>query len=289
MRHLWTAVLLGCFAACGGSSGEPSAEPVCDMAPVIFVHGLGQGRDLFDPVIAYLREHGVPATCLHAIDLKPGDGDNIQAAEKQIAPFVEEVLERVNGARVAAGRAPLQKVQILGHSMGALSARWYTAVVAPGRIATFISTSGANHGTDWECSNPWGPGHRQMCPAFARSASESTLQFRLNGARGADVDETPFGVGRDAASVQRVPPDGQRAILYVTLRTADDPYIVPAPSLELDGAGGAALSVDAARVRESSPGNFVLRARSGHDELLSSADTLQWLLQVVRHQQSRTP
>lgn len=259
------------------------------MPPLIFVHGLGQGSDIFAPAMAYLREHGVPDACLRAIELTPNDGDNILAAERQLAPFVENTLASLNAARATAGLDPLQKVQILGHSMGALSARWYAAVIAPARVATFISTSGANHGTDWQCASPYGPGHRQMCPAFARSRRESELQFRLNGAPGADVDETPFGSGRDAPGVERVAPDARRSIDYFTLRTPDDAYIVPAASLELDGAGGRAPIVDQVAVREISPGNFELRVRSDHDELLSSPDTLQWLLRIVRPEAWRNP
>lgn len=283
------AALIVGASACGPSSAESSPPPlaVCDMPPVIFVHGLRQGSGIFAPVMAYLREHGVPAACLRAIDLEPNDGDNMLAAERQLAPLIEDTLARVNATRASAGLDPLQKVQILGHSMGALSARWYTAVVAPARVATFISTSGANHGTDWQCAGADGVGHRQMCPAFARSRAKSELQFRLNGTRRADVDETPFGAGRDAPGVMRVPPDAERAIVYFTLRVAGDEYVWPAASLELDGAGGATFPVGHDGVRESGPGNFLLRERSGHDELLSSPDALRWILQVVRPGASR--
>ena len=267
--------------ACTGGGPEPAPAEDCASTPVIFVHGLDQNAAIFAPAVAYLSAHGIGASCLHAVELSPRDGDNIRAAQEQIAPFVEDILGTTNRARAAAGLAPIDKVHLVAHSMGALSGRWYAAVLHPERVATFIATSGANHGTNWHCDRPIGPGHRQMCPAFAASAEHNALQFRLNGAPGPDVDETPYGVGRDSAGVRTVPPDGARSILYVTLHADGDPYVVPAASLLLDGAGWKNLQLDPALAAEPSPGNFQLRRPSGHDELLSSPAALRWLLQVL--------
>ncbi len=226
------------------------------------------------------------ASCLHTIELTPANGDNIRAAELQIAPFIEDVLARSNLERAATGRPPIDKpidkVSLVGHSMGALSARWYAAVLHPERVALFIATSGANHGTTWRCESPFGEGHRQMCPPFAADAAQSALQFRLNGGPAADVDETPYGIGRDAPGVRSLRPDATRAIVYLTLRTADDGYIHPADSLLLDGAGGLARETDPELASQTLPGNFLLREPSGHDELLSSPAALRWLDQVLR-------
>lgn len=275
-------LVLAACVACARSESPVAAAAACELPPLILVHGLDQGPELFAPLIAAIEKQGVPGACVHAIRLEPANGDNIRAAEAQLAPFVEAVLRETNRARATRRQPPIEKVYLLGHSMGALSARWYAAVLHPERVALFIATSGANHGTRWQCEHPFGAGHQQMCPPFAADAAHSALQFRLNGAPGPDVDETPHGLGNDSPGVHSVPADAARALVYLTLRTNDDRYILPADSLLLDGAGGLAREPDAALATATSPGNFLLRVQSGHDELLSSPAAVRWLAQVIR-------
>jgi hypothetical protein len=56
----------------------------------------------------------------------------------------------------------------------------------------------------------------------------------------ADVDETPYGIGKDSPGVTSTSPDSNNQILYVTIRTDMDEWISPADSAVLDGAGDAA-------------------------------------------------
>jgi pimeloyl-ACP methyl ester carboxylesterase len=239
----------------------------------VFVHGLDQDPEIFDPLVAALERNGYARDCLHAIELKPATGSNREAAESMIAPYVEKLL----------ASSPVGRVHLVGHSMGALSTRWYAAKIGPERVATLVTTSGANHGTDWECDDPHGIGHREMCPAFAGSATPgSSLQASLNGTRAAPIDETPFGPGEDAPNVSSVRPDATRSILYMTLRVRDDPYIVPAASLLLDGAGDPTLPLEPiGNVEQTSPGNFLLPAGGGHDEILAAPETAELLYRIL--------
>ncbi|HSC08429.1 MAG TPA: alpha/beta fold hydrolase [Steroidobacteraceae bacterium] len=233
---------------------------------MIFVHGLGQDSSIFDHLIAGLAARGVPRDCLHALDYSDGNLAIAQAAEQELAPYVERLL----AAHPASG-AMSARVNLVGHSMGALSSRWYAARLRPDRVRTWISTSGANHGTNWKCPQPDGTGHGDMCPAFARNAGDSAVQIALNGGPEPDVDESPYGLGRDSAGAQHVAPDATRSILYLTVQVSRDPYIVPAASLRLDGAGGLTLQLPArAPWRELAPGNFRYTEPSGHDEVLRS-------------------
>jgi len=257
----------------GCKPGPDDRHTRCDSIPVLFVHGFDQGPEIFEPLIAALERHGYAVGCLHAIELKPARGSNREAAQAVIAPYIEELLSSSTTGRV----------HLVGHSMGALSTRWYATKIRPERVATLITTSGANHGTDWECDDPHSAGFREMCPAFGGGTQPGGyLQVELNGTPESPRDETPFGPGQDAPNVPSVRPDATRSILYMTLRVPNDPYIVPSPSLLLDGAGDPSLPLPGAKgVEQTSPGNFLLPRGGGHDEMLESPDTAELLYRIL--------
>jgi 4-amino-4-deoxy-L-arabinose transferase-like glycosyltransferase/pimeloyl-ACP methyl ester carboxylesterase len=256
------------------------ADDACTRTPVVFIHGLGQGPAIFDALMAYLVSRGYPASCLVALDVQPSNGSNVQAAERTLAPAIDRV--RTRDAVEAHSTSTCGKVHLVAHSMGALAARWYATRIRPEAVASLITTSGANHGTNWRCESPMGPGHTEMCPAFAGSRAESEVQFALNGAPGFDVDETPWGIGPDSPGVKSIPPAIGRRIAYATLRSPDDPFIVPAESLSLDGAGGHRLLSRVPGVEESSRGNFVMRDAPGHDALLESHAAMRLIEELIR-------
>ena len=79
-------------------------------------------------LISYLIEYGYPKQYLRAIQLYPNTGANIDSAEKQIASAIEEFIRDINELiKRQFPDMPLKtKVDLISHSMGALSARWYT-------------------------------------------------------------------------------------------------------------------------------------------------------------------
>lgn len=239
--------------------------------PVLFVHGRGLSASSFSTMIKALRSRGYPSSFLRAIDLVPNDGPNVPAAEKQIAPFVARFLAEVNADIARHGRGvPLKtKIDIVAHSMGSVSSRWYAAKLRPERVNTWISIAGPNHGSSPNCPGLPRSGKADLCPAYARTEQESYVQFHLNGAPGSDVDETPYGAGADSPAKKRVPPDEDRRILYLTLRTPADEFIVPNDSTVLDGAGGVDLRLPRfLPLLETSPGNFITQRPVSHDWLL---------------------
>ena len=262
------------------------SQPDYNKTPVFFVHGHGMSANSLNTMIESLTQSGYPELYLKAIQLVPNNGANIPAAEQQIAPAVEHFLQTVNTfISQNYPNLPLKtKVDLISHSMGGLSSRWYTAKVRPDRVRNWISLAGANHGTNDLC--PYSdPGADDLCPAYAKNEQESFIQYNLNGApKIADFDETPYGVGMDSTGVASVMPDQNRRILYLTVRTSPDEWIDPVDSVVVDGAGGVEISIPAdLPAKMTSEGNFLMTNGVGHDAMLSDPATIKLVKNILDH------
>ncbi len=271
-------LLVPAVGGCEGAAGD------LEKTPVFFVHGHGMTPGSFDAMIARLEKSGYPRLYLRAVRLQPNTGANIEAAQDQILPAIENYLSEINAflERKRPDLAPKTRVDLVSHSMGGLSSRWYAAKLRPDRVRVWLSLAGANHGSDALC--PYSdPGARDLCPAYAKHEKESYIQYRLNGKPHVpDVDETPFGVGADSRGVPSVPPDASRRILYVTVRTTPDSWLVPEDTAVVDGAGMQGLQLPAGvRARETSPGNYLMTSGVGHDAMLADAETLELVVSVL--------
>jgi len=270
------------------ANGVVSAAVDYARTPVLFVHGHGMSGSSFDELARFLVGAGYPREFLSAPGVPSTEMGNQRAAEKVIAAAVESLLVRATAAARAAGRADVvhAKVDIVAHSMGALSSRWYAAKVRPDRVRRWIALAGANHGTSALC--PFRDlGARDSCPAFGRSPRLNPLQAALNGAHDGPADESPFGLGRDAPSVTSVRPTPEREIAYYTVRLDPDEWIKPSNSALLDGSGGLKLDGRIARaLLETSPGNFLYDisrgADVGHDSMLGHPDIHRFVAAVLR-------
>jgi pimeloyl-ACP methyl ester carboxylesterase len=269
-RLLPAMLLLPLFPGLAASSEAPDYA----RTPVLFVHGHGLSSADWRPLIEYLAANGYAREYLHGVDIAPNTMANVQAATSVIAPAADSLLARAKAAAQRAGyrgEVP-RRLDIVSHSMGVVSSRWYAAKLRPERVRTWIGLAGANHGTQALCPFK-DEASREMCPAFASNARTHALQVALNGAW---VDETPYGLGPDRPAVPRILPDGTRSILYLTVRVEPDNWIQPERSALLDGAGGVPIRVPAGvPVRETSPGNFLFQEQVGHDPLLLHPDLLR--------------
>jgi len=252
------------------------------LPPVLLVPGYGGSGASLSNLQSYLTAHGYPAEFVRTIDLVPGDGPNQAAAEQQIAPAVETFLSDVNAflATTSYSGPAKTKIAILGWSMGGFSSRWYATQVAPERVERWIGLAGANHGTQCACDLSCGipppsdhpNGLDDLCPPFS-SNSGQTMQLTMNGAPGGAVDETPYGYGSDGAGKASVPPDATRAILYFAIRVGSETYVLPNSSAQIDGAGGASVTLPSGSpAQETSPGNFLLPNDDHISVGLSSTD-----------------
>ena len=269
-RLLPAMLLLPLFLGLAASSERPDYA----RTPVLFVHGHGLSSADWRPLIEYLAANGYAREYSHGVDIVPNTMANVQAATSVIAPAADSLLARAKAAAQRAGyrgEVP-RRLDIVSHSMGVVSSRWYAAKLRPERVRTWIGLAGANHGTQALCPFQ-DEASRELCPAFASNARTHALQVALNGAEGAWVDETPYGLGPDRPAVPRILPDDTRSILYLTVRVEPDSWIQPERSALLDGAGGVPLRVPAGvPVRETSPGNFLFQEQVGHDPLLLHPD-----------------
>jgi pimeloyl-ACP methyl ester carboxylesterase len=266
MKWRALAALAACqLLACDTRGADPAPPPDCarlPSAPVLFVHGSGLSSATFQAMTGEFERLGYPRSWLHAVDLVPNDGANERAAKVFLEPAVGTLLrDAAAEARRSACTEPT-RVDLVAHSMGSVSARWYAARIGPEKVRTVLGIAPANHGTDALCGLE-GSGNRELCPAFAGRG----IQFELNGSKKHPRDETPYGIGSDARAAARVPPTAERSILYLTLRIEPDQWIKPEASALLDGAGGVKLPALPTAARETQPGNLLWTAAADHDRL----------------------
>jgi pimeloyl-ACP methyl ester carboxylesterase len=278
-------LLISCTTERIEKSGDSGSN--FKKTPVFFVHDHGVRSSSWNMLIKYLQKFGYPARFLRAIQLTPTDGPNIDAAEKQIAPAIEKFLAEINIFLISEypELQPKTKVDIVSHSMGALSSRWYAAKVRPDRVRKWISLAGANHGTNVLCPTAAkrpGQGADDLCPAFAENEQQSYIQSVLNGSPYiADIDETPYGVGTDPAGATSIPPDGMRKIFYFSIRTINDKWIKPEESALIDGAGGINVSIPADLPAIENPsGNFQMKNGVRHDPMQYDPATMR-LVKII--------
>lgn len=277
-RLAMLAAFLSIASSCTAESNRTHGCDWLARPPVIYVHGSGLTSSTWDPMRTAFMAAGAPNTLQVSLDLQPRDGANALAAESFIAPAVEAALSKQEQLLAAAhcAASPLGKVDLVSHSMGAVSARWYTARIAPHRVRTFVSIAGANHGTSRLCGRA-GLGDRELCLAGDEDNIPSVLNL-LNGTADLPLDETPCGTGPDSADRERIRPSGECEIRYFTIRMDPDEWIDPPSSAELDGAGDDRThSTGFPAITETSPGNFEFRGQATHDDLPAHPEIIRFV------------
>jgi pimeloyl-ACP methyl ester carboxylesterase len=287
-EFLFAAILIACLGIPSSGANLRFVEvstAIRDYArtPVLFVHGYGMDSSIWQTMITRLMSLGYPREYLGAVEIAPNRMANIEAAQAIIKPKAISLLgdARALARRVGfSGEGPL-RLDIVSHSMGAVSSRYFAAKLHPELVRTWIALAGANHGTDVLCSRS-DDSAKEMCPAFATSLQESVVQVALNGTPSAPVDETPFGLGVDRTGIDSIVPDPARSILYITVRIEPDEWIKPEHSAVLDGAGGVRIEVPpGVPLRETSPGNFLLESGVGHDPLPEHPPIIQFVASLL--------
>jgi len=250
------------------SGCNAGSDPDYSRTPVVFIHGHGMSSNDWDEMIRYLSNMGYPREYLHSVEIEPNKMGNVDAAQTVIGPAVDSLLESARSAAEETGYSDTlpQRVDLVSHSMGAVSSRWYATRMKPEYVRVWISVGGANHGTNVLCRYS-DDGAADLCPAYATDPEKNPVQVMLNGTSERRVDETPWGIGRDPDNRPRIVPDKNRRIVYYTIRIEPDHWIEPAESATLIGGGSAVRLIDDRRFTETSPGNLLLLAEMIHDDM----------------------
>jgi triacylglycerol lipase len=116
---------------------QASGATVCNQ-PILFVHGyLEGGLGLWNTMIARLKADGCPSSKLF-------DWNYNSALSN--ATIASQIKTKVNQIKAATGAS---KVDIVSHSMGGLSSRYYLKNLGgTANVDQWISLAGPNHGTN---------------------------------------------------------------------------------------------------------------------------------------------
>jgi pimeloyl-ACP methyl ester carboxylesterase len=228
-------LVLGCAvgvvtAGTAASPGPRVPDPVifvhgCPPGPPLCVSGSGgactneQGNAFWRAMVDEFRSHGYPDSRLHVFLATGPSCDSTLTQSAELARLVGRV-------RASTG-AP--KVDIVAHSMGALTTRLYLRQ-SHLHVDDFVSIGGANHGSvvasagvAWQAQfgAPAYEGAKQMFPPYAcrgqTSGGAADVQLQLNGCltaagRTLSRDETPGNVD------------------YLSIRNAVDEMVSPRES-----------------------------------------------------------
>jgi len=234
-------------------------EYVFDEDPVVFVHGFMLSP--FGTMVDRFREAGYPDEALWRVEFSDPYGSSLVNAE-ELNVFVADVLNRTG--------AP--KVDMVIHSMGGLSSRWYIWNGGDAFVRDYVGIAGAFHGT-LVAYGTWTDGAEEMRPPYAcQGESLNDLQFMLNGCLTDDgrdfiIDETPYGVEEGGP------------VSYLSISSAQDEFIIPTESSCLNQGKQNDCS-DAANVRVS---------RLGHGTILLDGDVCDMTIEHLRKRNRSRP
>ncbi|KOG38621.1 esterase/lipase family protein [Streptomyces resistomycificus] len=140
--------------------------------PIVFVHGLSSSSSSWDEWVADFKADGYTAAELDAWSYSWSQS-NVTTAQ-QLATEIKNVLARTGAS----------KVDLVVHSMGALSSRYYLKNLGgTAYVDDFVSTAGVNHGTTTASWCSW------LYTSCAEMYTGSSFLSSLNSG-----DETPGAV-----------------------------------------------------------------------------------------------
>ena len=141
LRRAFVVATLVTLAACSNDSltgpGPRAALLVEPRSPILFVHGWNSSGAIWSTMIGRFQADGWAPEELYSWSYNTAQSNTVTA--QQLSAKVDSIL-------VATGAS---KVNIVSHSMGALSSRYYIKNLTGGsKVDAFVSLGGPNHGTN---------------------------------------------------------------------------------------------------------------------------------------------
>ncbi|MBI5103682.1 MAG: triacylglycerol lipase [Solirubrobacterales bacterium] len=129
MKRLVLALSLVVLAA------APAAASAHD--PIVFVHGWNSSGSVWNTMVSNFKADGWTSAELNSWSYNTGQSNATTAAQLR---------DKVDSVLAATGAS---KVDIISHSMGGLSSRYYTKNLGgDAKVDQWVSLGGPNHGTD---------------------------------------------------------------------------------------------------------------------------------------------
>ncbi|MFJ8085388.1 alpha/beta fold hydrolase [Streptomyces sp. NPDC096205] len=137
-KHLRAVLVPAALLALTASTPATAAQPTHDAPtnPVLFVHGWGGTGARWDTMVDWFKADGWPDDYLHTWTYDFHQ-TNLNTA-KEIAAEVDKLLAATGASQV----------DIVSHSMGGVSSRWYLKYLGGSpKVESWVSLGGPNHGT----------------------------------------------------------------------------------------------------------------------------------------------
>lgn len=137
-RHAFLCISAAVLASCTESSApDPGTLPTLTHDPILFVHGYLGRSDNWDTMKSRFLADGWKDYELYAYTYSFTNSNATTAQE--ISGQVDDILKKTGAS----------KVDIIAHSMGSISSRYYLKNLGgSAKVDAWVSLGGPNHGTD---------------------------------------------------------------------------------------------------------------------------------------------
>ena len=138
MKQLMVAAVAVLLFAPAAQAGKPAPPPTTSgKNPIVFVHGWNSSGTVWNTMISRFSADGWTSAELNNWSYNTSQSNATTAS--QLGSLVNDVLRRTGAS----------KVDIISHSMGGLSSRYYVKNLGGDlKVDDWVSLGGPNHGTD---------------------------------------------------------------------------------------------------------------------------------------------
>jgi triacylglycerol lipase len=191
-----------------------------EQNPILFIHGRGGDITNWDDMITRFKEDGWSNSSLYAYNFQ----NSVICTEQQNINNANQIKQWVDNILSSTGA---QKVDIVAHSMGGISSRYYIKFIADhNKIDDYVTLGSPHHGSP-----------TQKC--VYSYDTPTSFMIELN-----EGDETPGGILNDVIGDRNDPFLGVTYngthipgnISYVSIFSSDDAIVYPHNTSYLEGA-----------------------------------------------------